>query len=72
METRGGGCHKMKQTGQTRVMDMSLCECMKKKFQQATCDKIDWNRKILKWRKCFKEAEKAICGECKKPDKKRK
>lgn len=53
------------------VMDMSLCECMKKKLQQATCDKIDWNRKILKWRKCFKEAEKAICGECKKPDKKR-
>ena len=46
----------MKQTGQTRVMDMSLCECMKKKLQQATCDKIDWNRKILKWRKCFKEA----------------
>ena len=62
----------MKQTGQTRVMDMSLCECMKKKLQQTTCDKIDWNRKILKWRKCFKEAEKAICGECKKPDKKRK
>lgn len=30
----------MKQTGQTRVMDMSLCECMKKKLQQATCDKI--------------------------------
>lgn len=45
---------------------------MKRKLQQATCDKIDWNRKILKWRKCIKEAEKAICGECKKPDKKQK
>ncbi len=46
---------------------MSLRHTVIKKLQQATCDKVEWNRRILKWHKCLKEAEKALdCKERKK------
>lgn len=54
------------------MTDMSACDCIKKKLQQATCDKIALNRKILRWQKCLKEAEKALGGECGKHDGKKK
>ena len=37
-----------------------------KKMCQITCDKIEWNRKILRIRKSFKEIEKVINCEDKK------
>lgn len=41
-----------------------------KKLQQATCDKVDWNRRFLKWHRCLKEAEKALDGKDHKKHKK--
>lgn len=31
-----------------------------KKLQQATCDKTELNRQVIRWRKSWKEAEKAL------------
>jgi len=41
---------------------MSLCETITRKLQQATCDKIALNRRILHWHQCLKEAAKALDG----------
>lgn len=38
-----------------------------RKLSQATCDKVELNRRVLRLCKCFKEAEKALS--CKKPEK---
>ena len=41
-----------------------------KKLQQATCDKTELNRQVVKWQKSLKEAEKALKdGEKKKEGK---
>lgn len=45
---------------------MGMCDSWSKKLSQATCDKIEFNRRMLRLRKCFKEAEKAICCDQKK------
>lgn len=45
---------------------MSMQDNIIKKLQQATCDKIELNRRILRWRKCLKEAEKALKDGCRK------
>lgn len=37
-----------------------------KKLQQATCDKVEFNRQVLRWQKSLKEVEKAIEGNKKK------
>lgn len=44
------------------------CE-IEKKLSQATCDKIEWNRKILRIRKCLKEAAKELGCDKKKKEK---
>ena len=31
-----------------------------KKLQQATCDKTELNKKVVRWKKSLKEAEKAL------------
>lgn len=31
-----------------------------KKLQQATCDKVELNRQVMKWQKSLKEAEKVL------------
>lgn len=33
---------------------------------QATCDKMELNRKIIRIRKCFDEANDVVCGRKKK------
>lgn len=48
---------------------MGLKRKITRALSQATCDKTELNRTILRFRKCFKEAEAALCG---KNDKKKK
>ncbi len=49
---------------------MAIKETVIKKLQQATCDKTELNRKVIKWQKSLKEAEKALKGGGKKDSKK--
>ena len=44
------------------VVRMSAKDTIVKKPQQATCDRIELNRQVLKWQKGLKEVEKAIEG----------
>ena len=44
------------------VVRMSDKDTIIKKLQQATCDRIELNRQVLKWQKGLKEVEKAIEG----------
>ena len=39
---------------------MAMKETIIKKLQQATCDKTELNKKVVKWQKSLKEAEKAL------------
>lgn len=39
---------------------MAIKDTIIKKLQQATCDKTELNRQVIKWQKSLKEAEKAI------------
>lgn len=41
---------------------MSAKDTIIKKLQQATCDRIELNRQVLKLQKGLKEVEKAIDG----------
>lgn len=45
---------------------MAMKETIIKKLQQATCDKTELNRQVIRWQKSLKEAEKALKGEGKK------
>jgi hypothetical protein len=49
---------------------MAVKETIIKKLQQATCDKTELNRKVVKWQKSLKEAEKALKDGGKKDSKK--
>ena len=44
---------------------MSMWACVKR-LSQATCDKMELNRKIIRIRKCFDEANDVVCGRKKK------
>lgn len=44
------------------VVRMSAKDTIIKKLQQATCDRIELNRQVLKWQKGLKEIEKVIEG----------
>ena len=46
-------------------MYMTLKEKIVRRLRCATCDKEALNRRLLKWRKCFKEVEKEL-NRCKK------
>lgn len=39
---------------------MAMKDTIIKKLQQATCDKTELNRQVVKWHKSLKEAEKAL------------
>ena len=39
---------------------MAMKETIIKKLQQATCDKTELNKKVVKWQKSLKEAEKVL------------
>jgi hypothetical protein len=39
---------------------MAVKDTIIKKLQQATCDKTELNRQIVRWQKSLKEAEKAL------------
>ncbi|MCI8535776.1 MAG: hypothetical protein HFG68_09425 [Hungatella sp.] len=39
---------------------MAMKDTIIKKLQQATCDKTELNKKVIKWQKSLKEAEKAL------------
>ena len=39
---------------------MAIKDAVIKKLQQATCDKTELNRQIIRWQKSLKEAEKAL------------
>lgn len=41
---------------------MSMRDTITKKLQQATCDKVELNRRVLKWQKCLKDVEKVLDG----------
>lgn len=45
---------------------MGMRDSLNKKLSQATCDKIELNKKILRIHKSLKEVEKAINGDNKK------
>ncbi len=49
---------------------MAMKETIIKKLQQATCDKTELNKKVVKWQKSLKEAEKALKDGGKKNSKK--
>ncbi len=42
------------------VRPMAMKDTIIKKLQQATCDKTELNKKVIKWQKSLKEAEKAL------------
>lgn len=42
------------------VSPMAIKDIIIKKLQQATCDKTELNKKVIKWQKSLKEAEKAL------------
>ena len=44
------------------VIRMSAKDSIVKKLQQATCDRIELNRQVLKWQKGLKEIEKVRDG----------
>lgn len=46
---------------------MGMNAHIRKKLSQATCDKVELNRRVLRLCKCFKEAEKTLS--CKKAEK---
>lgn len=49
---------------------MGMRECINKKLCQATCDKIELNRQMLRICRCLKEVEKTInCDHKKKKEK---
>ncbi len=52
------------------VIPMAMKETIIKKLQQATCDKTELNKKVIKWQKSLKEAEKALKDGGKKDAKK--
>ncbi|MCI8888493.1 MAG: hypothetical protein HFG70_10465 [Hungatella sp.] len=39
---------------------MSVKDTLIKRLQQATCDKTELNKKVVRWQKSLKEAEKAL------------
>jgi len=41
---------------------MSVRDTIVKKLQQATCDKTELNKQVLRWQKNFKEIGKVIDG----------
>ena len=43
-------------------LPMSLKDAAGKKLQQATCDKTELNRRILRWYRCLKEVQTFIEG----------
>ena len=45
---------------------MSMWACVKRWLSQATCDKMELNRKIIRIRKCFDEANDVVGGRKKK------
>ena len=45
---------------------MSMWACVKRRLSQATCDKMELNRKIIRIRKSFDEANDVVCGRKKK------
>ena len=49
---------------------MAMKETIIKKLQQATCDNTKKNKKVVKWQKSLKEAEKALKDGGKKDSKK--
>ncbi len=52
------------------AVPMAMKETIIKKLQQATCDKTELNKKVIKWQKSLKEAEKALKDGGKKDAKK--
>lgn len=44
---------------------MGMWDSLNKKLSQATCDKIEMNKKVLRIRKSLKEVEKTIGSESK-------
>ena len=50
---------------------MSMWTCLKRWLAQTTCDKTELNRKIIRVKKCFDEANAVVCGK-KKQEKRRK
>ena len=42
------------------VRPMAMKDTIIKKLQQATCDKTELNKKVVRWQKSLKEAEKAL------------
>lgn len=43
-------------------MEMSLQETVARKLQQATCDKPELNRQVLRIQRSLREAQKALDG----------
>ena len=39
---------------------MAVKDTIIKKLQQATCDKVELNRQVMRWQKSLKEVEKAL------------
>lgn len=48
---------------------MGMRDFCYKKLSQATCDKIEWNRRLLRICKSLKEVESTLCGDHKKKKK---
>lgn len=48
---------------------MDIRSKVTKKLAQATADKTELNRQVLRWKKSFGEVEKVINGQKKKNDK---
>lgn len=44
------------------VVRMSVRDTIVKKLQQATCDKTELNKQVLRWQKSLKEIGKVIDG----------
>lgn len=45
---------------------MSMWTCLKRWLAQTTCDKTELNRKIIRVKKCFDEANAVVYGKKKK------
>ncbi|MCI8663359.1 MAG: hypothetical protein HFG69_08950 [Hungatella sp.] len=48
---------------------MAMKDTIIKKLQQATCDKTELNRQVIRWQKSLKEAEKVLKDGGKKKNK---
>lgn len=48
------------------VYRMSMWIYIKRWLSQVTCDKMELNRKIVRLKKCFDEANAVVCGKKKK------